>query len=71
MQIELIRGPADGTLVMVPENTKLWVISGLAVGTQMAEDEVVTTREYCYAHTAESNGRGAWRFEYVGERVFK
>jgi hypothetical protein len=72
MPIELFRGPADGALVNVPGRTKLWIVEGLGEREPEAgDDEPVIINSYCYAHTGRSNGRGAWIFEYVGERVRK
>jgi hypothetical protein len=82
MQIELWRGPLDGELREIPDETKIWIatVSNVDMRRLLATpdadiplaNEPGGTTDHCYAITMRLGVASGMRiFEYVGERVKK
>jgi len=82
MEVEFWRGPLDGVLQALPDDTRLWIVraprtAGSVKEFHVAEDApspetIVSVDEHAYAITDRFGRASQCRiFEYIGERVKK
>lgn len=84
VEAEFLGGPVDGVRMVIPDDTKLWLVQQppMTAAEFIAMDEGLRpplmdiiaqrTREYAYGITEDFNAQnGARKFRYIGERVAK